>query len=238
MHEDVYRAKISELRSMFSATKSILHNGEKGSLREAFLVNLIQLFLPSNYGIGSGIVIDKFGRQSVQVDIVIYDKRAMPPVLEAAGRGIYPVDSVVRVIEVKSNVNKASLVQFSEMIKCFDPSNTDGLKVASAGRLTGGMAYYPVCAMFGFESTYRGFADECERNPVISGSSSLICLDGVGLWTHKPKYSGSLKLPYDGRYMTFEDNTHGLRMFIGMLLDQIDATAQSRSGYRPLDWLL
>jgi len=237
MHEGIYRAKIAELRSMFSATKLMRHNGEKGSLREAFLVNLIQLFLPCNYGIGSGIVIDRFGRQSVQVDIVIYDKRAMPPVLEAAGRGIYPIDSVVRVIEVKSNVKKESLDQFGEMIKCFDPNNPHGLKVASSGRLPGGQAYYPVCAMFGFESSYRDFAEECERNPIISGSPSLICLDGVGLWTHKPNYPAEFQLPYDGRYMTFHDDTHGLRMFIGMLFDQIDATAQSR-GYCPLDWLL
>lgn len=238
MHEDVYRARIVELRAMFMATKSILHNGEKGALREAFLVNLIQQFLPSTYGIGSGIVIDKFGAQSVQVDIVIYDKRCMPPVLEAAGRGIYPVDSVVRVIEVKSNVRKSSLDQFSEMIKCFDPANPKGLKVASAGRLSGGQTYYPVCAMFGFESNYKGFADECAANPVIAGSQSLICLDGVGLWTHRPGYPDTFELPYDGRYMTFEDDTHGLRMFMGLLLDQIETASESRSGYRPLDWLI
>ncbi|VVO23603.1 hypothetical protein PS834_04424 [Pseudomonas fluorescens] len=238
MHEDVYRARILELRSMFMATKNILHNGEKGALREVFLVNLIQQFLPSTYGIGSGIVIDKFGAQSVQVDIVIYDKRGMPPVIEAAGRGIYPVDSVVRVIEVKSNVRKSSLDQFSEMIKCFNPKNPKGLKVASAGRLSGGATYYPVCAMFGFECDYKGFAAECAANPVISESQSLICVDGVGLWTHKPQFSKKIKHGYGGRYFEFEDDTHGLRLFIGFLLDQIETSSRSRSGYRPLDWLL
>lgn len=34
VHGDIYKARISELRSMFLATGSILHNGEKGSLRE------------------------------------------------------------------------------------------------------------------------------------------------------------------------------------------------------------
>lgn len=238
MHEDVYRSRIVELRAMFLATKSILHNGEKGALREAFLINLIQQFLPSTYGIGSGVVIDKFGKQSVQVDIVIYDRRGMPPVLEAAGRGIYPIDSVVRAIEVKSNLRKSSLDQFSEMIKCFDPDNPEGLKVASSGRLPDGETFYPVCALFAFESNYKGFADECEASPVISGSQSLICLDGVGLWTHRPDYAEKLRLPYNGRYMTFKDDTQGLRLFIGMLLDQIETASQSRAGYRPLDWLI
>lgn len=238
MHEDIYRARIVELRAMFLATKSILHKGEKGSLREAFLINLIQQFLPGNYGIGSGLVIDKFGRQSVQVDIIIYDKRGMPPIVEAAGRGVYPIDSVVRVVEVKSDMRKSSLDQFAELIKCFDPNNANGLKVASSGRLSNGRSYYPVCAMFGFGSSYKGFADECEANPVISGSSSLICLDGVGLWTHNPGYPEKYQLPYSGRYMTFDDDTQGLRLFIGLLLDQIEASSQSRSGYRPLDWLI
>ncbi|MDR6946405.1 hypothetical protein J2Y39_000985 [Pseudomonas sp. 2957] len=237
MYEDVYRARIAELRSMFSITKSIHHNGEKGSLREAFLVNLIQLFLPFNYGIGSGIVIDRSGKQSVQADIIIYDKRAMPPLLESSGRGVYLIDSVVRVIEVKSNIRKSSLDQFAEMIECFNPANPQGLKLASHGKLHGGVGYYPVCAMFGFQSDYRGFADECARNPVIEKSQSLICIDGVGLWTHNQNYSAEFSLPYDGRYITFEDDTYGLRMFIGLLFDQIDATAGSRT-YRPIDWLL
>ena len=237
MHEDVYRARIAELRSMFSVTKSILHKGEKGSLREAFLVNLIQLFLPCNYGIGSGIVVDRSGRQSVQADIIIYDKKAMPPLLESFGRGVYLVDSVVRVIEVKSTVRKSSLDQFAELIKCFDPMNPQGLKLASEGKLQDGCGYYPVCAMFGFESDYRSFAEECSRNSVIANSHSLICIDNVGLWTNKQNYPSEFNLPYDGRYMTFEDDTYGLRMFIGLLFDQIDVTAQSRT-YRPLDWLL
>lgn len=237
MHEDVYRAKIAELRSMFSITKSIHHNGEKGSLREAFLVNLIQIFLPFNYGIGSGIVIDRSGKQSVQADIIIYDKRAMPPLLESSGRGVYLIDSVVRVIEVKSTINKCALDQFAKMIECFDPYNPQGLKLASYGKHSECPGFYPVCAMFGFKSYYRGFADECAKNPVIERSQSLICIDGEGLWTHRQDFSAEINLPYDGRFITFEDDTYGLRMFIGLLFDQIEATARSRT-YRPIDWLL
>ncbi|QVM94143.1 hypothetical protein JYG36_13505 [Pseudomonas sp. SORT22] len=238
MHGEIYKARISELRSMFLATGSILHNGEKGSLRESFLINLISKFLPEVFGIGSGLVVDAFGGQSVQADIIIYDKRSMPPILEAAGRGIYPVDSVLRVIEVKSNVRKESLDQFSKMIECFDPNNPKGLKVASYGKLGGGQTYYPLCAMFGFESGYKGFADECFRNPIIRNSQSLICLDGIGLWTHDQKFGEKIKLAHDGRYLTFADDTQPIRFFMGLLFDQLDATARSRSGYKPLQWLI
>jgi len=238
MHGEIYKARISELRSMFLATGSILHNGEKGSLRESFLINLISKFLPDVFGIGSGLVVDAFGRQSVQADIIIYDKRLMPPILEAAGRGIYPVDSVLRVIEVKSNVRKDSLDQFSKMIECFDPNNPNGLKVASYGELEGGAVYYPLCAMFGFESSYKGFADECLNNPVIRSSQSLICLDGIGLWTHDQNFGKHVNLAHDGRYLTFADDTQPIKFFMGLLFDQLEATSRSRAGYKPISWLI
>ena len=238
MHGDIYKARISELRSMFLATGSILHNGEKGSLRESFLISLISKFLPDIFGIGSGLVVDAFGQQSVQADIIIYDKRLMPPILEAAGRGVYPVDSVLRVIEVKSNVRKDSIEQFSKMIECFDPKNPKGLKVASYGELEGGQAYYPLCAMFGFESSYKAFAEECFNNPVIRNSQSLICLDRIGLWTHDQKFSKDANLAYNGRYLTFADDTQPIKLFMALLFDQLEATSRSRAGFRPLSWLI
>lgn len=238
MFEDIFKARVAELRALFSATRGVRHNGEKGSLRESFVVNMLQQFLPEHFGIGSGVVVDKMGNQSVQVDIIIYDKRTMPPVLEAAGRGIYLIDSVLRVIEVKSVVDSSSLAQFSRMIQAFDPNNEEGLKMASKGKLEGGSSYYPVCALFGFESRLSNFADLCFDHPVISSSSALIYLDSGHLWTHPMIVTPGFQFSHDGRHLQFDDDSYGLRMFIGLLFDQIEATARSRSDYKPLDWLL
>ena len=130
MFEAMFAANVKELRSMFLATKDVEHNGEKGSLREAFVISLLQQYLPVQFGIGSGVVVDKQGRQSPQIDIVIYDKRTMPPILDKSGRGIYPIDAVLRVVEVKSVLDTSALSQLTKIINSFDPDNPDGLKMA------------------------------------------------------------------------------------------------------------
>ncbi|CRM70695.1 hypothetical protein [Pseudomonas sp. 31 R 17] len=238
MFEEIFRARVAELRAMFSATRGVLHKGEKGALRESFVINLLQQFLPFHFGVGSGVVVDKNGSESVQVDIVIYDKRTMPPILETAGRGVYLIDSVLRVIEVKSVVDGRALDQFSRMIECFDPENPQGLKMAGKGKLEGGQSYYPVCALFGFESKVSSLGDFCYRNPIIKNSSGLVYLDSGGLWTHKMFDTTNIELDYDGRYIEFDDDIYGLRMFVGLLFDQLEESARSRSDYKPLDWLL
>lgn len=237
MFEDIFKARVAELRTMFSATRGVYHNGEKGSLRESFVVNMLQQFLPGHFGIGSGVVVDKQGRQSVQVDIIIYDKRTMPPILEAAGRGIYLVDSVLRVVEVKSVVDSRALNQFARMIKVFDSRTENGLKMTSKGKLQGGESHYPMCALFGFESRMSDFGSFCFNDPIISDSEALIYLDTGHLWTHNAMEAPGFQLAYDGRHQQFDDDTDGLRMFVGLLFDQIEATAKSRGDYKPLDWL-
>lgn len=58
--------------------------------------------MPTHFGIGSGIIINHTGRQSSQIDIVVYDKRVLPPFIQGEGVGIYPAESVIATIEVKS----------------------------------------------------------------------------------------------------------------------------------------
>lgn len=238
MLESIIKARIAELKLMFLATRKIGHAVEKGALREAFVINLIQQFLPEHFGLGSGIVIDKHGKQSVQVDIVVYDKRIAPPVIEAAGRGVYLIDAVLRVIEVKSVLTKASLDQFARMIQCFDPTRSDSLKVSSAGRLEKSECYYPVCAMFGFTSKIPDLGQACDENPIIRQSQSLIYSDDGRLWTNQELNFDNFEFPFNGRSLEFDEEARGLRLFIGMLFNLIEETALSRSLYRPIDWVL
>lgn len=238
MLEEIISARIAELKTMFLATGNIQHRGEKGSLREAFVINLLQQFLPEHFGLGSGIVIDKYGGQSVQVDIIVYDKRIAPPIIEAAGRGVYLVDSVVRVVEVKSVLNADALDQFSKMIDCFDPFKSNALRIASAGRLDAASCYYPLCAMFGFESTIKDLGALCAARESIINSQSLVYINSGKLWSNQELNFLNFEFPYGGRSQEFESDEYGLRLFIGLLFNNIEATSQSRSCYRPMDWLL
>jgi RNA:NAD 2'-phosphotransferase (TPT1/KptA family) len=56
----------------------ISHAGEKGRANENVLINLIVKFLPKRYSIGSGIIIDKDGNSSRQIDVIVYDSNFHP----------------------------------------------------------------------------------------------------------------------------------------------------------------
>jgi hypothetical protein len=84
--------------------KLIGHRGEIGSANESSLINLLVKFLPKKYSIGSGIVIDKEGNRSNQIDIIVYDSYYHPELFSQAAAFLYPVDVVYMTIEVKTTV--------------------------------------------------------------------------------------------------------------------------------------
>src|SRR5689334_15487364 len=101
----VVLARVKHLLEMAAAIGNLEHPGEKGTLGELFLRGVIEAMLPKHFGLGSGIIVDHENRQSPQVDLIVFDTRRMPPALHEHGRGVYPIDSVLRAIEVKSTLN-------------------------------------------------------------------------------------------------------------------------------------
>nr|WP_315897428.1 DUF6602 domain-containing protein [Candidatus Nitrosocosmicus arcticus] len=67
--------------------------------------NLLIKFLPKKYSIGSGIIFDKEGNFSRQMDIIIYDSFHQPEILSHSSQFLFPVDIVYCVIEVKTILN-------------------------------------------------------------------------------------------------------------------------------------
>jgi hypothetical protein len=92
-----------------TAAVRVSHKGLKGHLRELLIKELLRPFLPADVGIGSGEIITAYGDRSSQQDIVIYDRRVAPPIVYEAGYGIFPVESVLFVIEVKSILDVTAL---------------------------------------------------------------------------------------------------------------------------------
>lgn len=226
MFDEIFKTKVSELWNLFSATGGLNHRGEKGSFREEFVKQLFVSVLPGHYGIGSGVVVDKWGRQSPQVDLVIYDRRRMPPLLERDGHGIYPIDSVLRVIEVKSYVDTAAIDQFFRQAWAFHPSNSDGLKMASSGNLSGGHANYPLCGMFGFSTNISDFKAAISSRKGDIKSAHVYC-DGKGV-VMLGSESDSL--------ISLNDRVEDIKYFVAVLIGAIEECANSRSDFSPLDW--
>lgn len=85
------------------------HSGLKGRLREIVIEELIRPFLNPHIKAVTGTIIDAYGHQSNQIDIIIYDEQITPPILFKEGEGVIPCHSVVATIEVKSTLTRIEL---------------------------------------------------------------------------------------------------------------------------------
>jgi hypothetical protein len=82
-----------------------------GKLREIVLHQLIEPMLNDNYSIGNGKVVDYEGNMSKEMDLCIYSKNLHPPIFFSSNEklGIFPIESLLNAIEVKSELNMKNL---------------------------------------------------------------------------------------------------------------------------------
>jgi hypothetical protein len=88
-----------------------LHQGE---LKELFVSAVLKRFLPNQLSVGTGMVVNANGAVSFQTDIVVYDNRILPPFIGEQHLGIYPVESVIGTIEVKTTLTNRRLDRAKE----------------------------------------------------------------------------------------------------------------------------
>lgn len=140
---------------------SIGHSLTKGEENEAEIRKLLIDFLPSNYGIGSGIIIDTQGKESKQIDIIVYD-RTIPNYTLSSDSRIFLIDQVLATIEIKTTLTTGkdgSLIQSLgnvKSVKELKPSQLtwveDGLKLEDDNKQSWGITKHnpspPICAVF------------------------------------------------------------------------------------------
>lgn len=83
--------------------------GLKGRLREIVVEELVKPFLHPHIGAATGTIVDPYGNQSSQVDVILYDEQVTPPILFSESEGVIPCHSVVATIEVKSTLTRKEL---------------------------------------------------------------------------------------------------------------------------------
>lgn len=103
-------ALINSLYQKAKSLESLRHKLTEGELRELFVSDLLNHFLPSMFGIGNGIIINQKGEQSKQTDIIIYDTRIIHPFIKQQNIGIYPAECVLGTIEIKSRLREKKLL--------------------------------------------------------------------------------------------------------------------------------
>ena len=104
-------AQIGGLIGKIKASSKLGHRLTKGELRELFLSDLLRPFLTHQFGLGSGIIVNQNGKESRQTDIIVYDKSIIPPFIKESHIGVYPAESVIATIEVKSNLRKTDILE-------------------------------------------------------------------------------------------------------------------------------
>lgn len=102
----------------FQKSAQVLHSGSKGTVRENVLKQFLEEGrLPERYAIGSGEVVGRVKDTSRQCDLLIYDRDNGVKLLFDRDVQVYPIDCVYGVIEVKSSLSKAELIDSLEKIR-------------------------------------------------------------------------------------------------------------------------
>lgn len=106
MANDSYRNRlISSIRFAYEEYKNsnnINHSGLQGRIREIALNNLFKPLLIDSIAIGTGKIIDSNSSQSHETDLIIYNKNILPPLFYNDFNGLFPIESCLYTIEVKS----------------------------------------------------------------------------------------------------------------------------------------
>ncbi len=187
-------------------TKNIGHRGIEGEIREIALKECIEPFLTHSYSCGTGKVIDSYQLLSNQMDIIIYHKKVVPPILVNRELGFFPVECVRHVIEVKSTLTatelKDSIKKFHSVadLRSFPRPQKDGS--VQHGSL-------PATVLFAFASDISGSEierylkyDENHKFP----AAVVICVLGKGYWFYSHEsgeWIGKDSAAEDGPYFEF-----------------------------------
>jgi hypothetical protein len=98
----------------------VRHNGEMGRANEISLMNVLSSMLPSSLGVGTGVIFDHEGNRSSQTDIILFDRAKHPQILAQTTQLLFPVETVVMALEVKTTLTPGLVEEFAEKKRSFN----------------------------------------------------------------------------------------------------------------------
>lgn len=100
-------------------SKRFIHPGEFGTYREKICKRFIRPFVPNNFEIGTGFVVNNTQEISTQCDIIVYDKDSTPLISDYNNNHFFTVETVAAIGEVKSVLTKQDLkVALNKLARC------------------------------------------------------------------------------------------------------------------------
>ena len=227
--KDKFNLEIEHAKELANHAQKIDHSGIKGQIREITLEKLIKPFLPNFYQVGNGKLVAANNNQSRQMDIIVYSKYIMPPILYNTELGIFPAESCLAAIEVKS---KLDATEIQTTINKLNEINSINYPISSGFLAPNGFNFQTVKikeifrVLFAYDSDAKG--SEVERyktyDPGLNGIDCL-CIIGKGLWVFA-KNQATQKREIALSVKAIDNNE--VMMFLAVLLESINDSFQYR----------
>ncbi len=149
------------------------HAGMSGTVRQVLVQYLLEPLLPEGFRIGTGKVTDHNGSLSAETDVILYDRRSVPPVMYDELLGVFPIECVYYTIEVKTRLTAGEL--------------DDAIKKGE--RLRSLVGPQPHSALFAFASDLAASRDsdrviQRQKELVVPLPVNVFCVAGkeYGFW--------------------------------------------------------
>jgi hypothetical protein len=144
--KDLFRSYSNLITAEFDRTaKESTHALTKGEEREDIVRTFLKNNLPENIGVMKGQVFDSAGNVSSQSDLILYSKTSIS--FRGDTRGLFPIDSVLAVGEIKSYLKS------DEIKDCIEKSSKiKEMSIRGSQVIFGGFSEKATTLVFAFDS--------------------------------------------------------------------------------------
>lgn len=182
--------------------RGIDHAGLQGTYREILTRDLLKPVLAPSVRLGTGKLVSVDGQNSRQIDVVIYAPEILPPFLFDETSGLFPIESALYTIEVKSTITTRGLknaIESALISRSMRPSPAEEWTHGPDGRLNGARfsPAFPVAVLFAFGTDKKSdpraeFDRYCSCDPDWSVTPALAAfvVVGRGYWYHRRPEDG------------------------------------------------
>lgn len=139
------------LRDSLEASGAIQHALMKGEVRESEVIDALRPHIPARFELASGEAINAQGERSRQQDIIISDALTGTPFLATGGIGVFPVEIVAAVLQVKSSIGAGDVAGAVENVRSVKTVTGDAPRWTVQGMTRTNIITKPFGAILAFQ---------------------------------------------------------------------------------------
>ena len=232
-HFDYIANRIAAAKmSADSLASDIGHPGIAGQIREVAARDCVEPFLTQSYQCGSGKVIDSTQKLSDQIDLVVYHKKVAPPILISKDLGLYPVECVRYVFEIKATLTATEVKDANKKFQSVSRLISFPKRQPDGSLRGGGL---PSTVLLAFGSDISGSELDRYRKHTESEQPpcTVLCVLGKGYWFYDCHTKSWYGQATSAGWPPFTE----FCMFITGFMNSLAAEETSMKPFRPGDYV-